>query len=113
MGIPMPWGLTQTRRVAIVHPEGSNDGSVEIIGLPGVQGRDCSAACRPPNIGIAATRFEVADARAYREAVLSRGGAASELANVELAPFGRTQIFSVRTPDGAQLEFFTPAASAG
>jgi len=106
-GIPMPHALVTRRRCGIVHPEGLNDGSLETIGMPDLQGRDFSGACVAPNLGWLSWRFPVADANAYADALVRRGGQLyAEPATLQLAPYGEVVSFSVRTPDGAILEFF-------
>jgi hypothetical protein len=111
LGIPRPHVVDTVRRIGIVHPEGLNDGSLEPIALPDLRGRDVSAHCVAPNLGWLAYRFPVADARAAAAALVAR--------NVQLytaptifscAPYGRITLFSVRTPDGAIIEFFSREA---
>jgi len=57
--------------------------------------------------GWLAWRFPVADAQAHAATLAGRG---AELltapARLRIAPYGTVVVFSVRTPDGAILEFF-------
>lgn len=109
LGIPMPLAQTCLRKVAIVHPEGVNDGSVELIQIAGLEGQDYSKRAIAPNAGILALRLTVDDPAAYASAIVQRGGTLySEVTTVSIAPFGEAQCFSVRSPEGAILEFTTP-----
>jgi catechol 2,3-dioxygenase-like lactoylglutathione lyase family enzyme len=109
-GLPRPLARDTLRRCGIVHPQGLNDGSLETIAMPGLQGRDFSADCIAPNLGWLAWRFPVADAQAHAATLAGRG---TELlaapARLRIAPYGTVVAFSVRTPDGAILEFFERA----
>lgn len=110
LGLPMPVAKDWLRRVAIVHPNGINDGSVELIEIGGVEGADYSARAVAPNVGLLALRIWVPSARAYADEILVRGaGLFSPPATVDIAPFGAMDCFAVRSPEGAILEFFSPA----
>jgi predicted enzyme related to lactoylglutathione lyase len=60
-----------------------------------------------PNVGILCLRIPVPDATRYAAEITARGGTLySPPTSFELAPYGRATIFSVRSPEGAILEFF-------
>jgi catechol 2,3-dioxygenase-like lactoylglutathione lyase family enzyme len=108
LGIPAPLARTVRRRVAIVHPTGGNEGSLELISMPELEGRDFAAQCVAPNVGYLALRFPTDDARRLAAQVRGRGGVLySEPTVLELAPFGPVTCFGIRSPDGALLEFFS------
>jgi predicted enzyme related to lactoylglutathione lyase len=108
LGIPMPLAKTVRRRVSIIHPEGTNDGSVELIAMEEIAGVDFADRCVAPNIGNLTLRFPVADARAYATEVKARGvDLYTAPMTLEIAPYGKVTLFSVRTPDGAILEFYS------
>jgi predicted enzyme related to lactoylglutathione lyase len=110
LGIPGAIARSVRRRVAILHPEGVNDGSVEIIEMKELQGDDFSSRCIAPNIGYLCARFPVVDASAYAQQVQERGAALyTEPMSLYMAPYGTATLFSVRTPDGAILEFYSLA----
>jgi catechol 2,3-dioxygenase-like lactoylglutathione lyase family enzyme len=112
LGIPRPLATQVVRRIGIVHPEGTNDGSLEPIALEGLGGRHVGALCVAPNLGWLCYRMPVADVRAYAAELRERGvDLYAELARYKLAPYGMIDSFSVRTPDGAIIEFCSPAAS--
>jgi hypothetical protein len=110
LGIPRPWALTTQRRIGIVHPDGTNDGSLEPIALPEIRGRQVAEHCVAPNLGWLAYRMPVADAVAYARELDARGVALyAAPAMLRVAPYGDVTIFGVRTPDGAIIEFFSTA----
>jgi catechol 2,3-dioxygenase-like lactoylglutathione lyase family enzyme len=110
LGIPRPHATAAVRLIGIVHPEGLNDGSLEPIALPGLGGRDVSEHCVAPNLGWLAYRLPVADAQREAAAIVARGVPLyTAPLTFRCAPYGRITLFSVRTPDGAIIEFFSPA----
>ena len=81
---------------------------VELVQWDGFSGRDLAARAVPPNLGILALRIPVADARAHAHSIIQRGGQLwSTPTTIALAPYGESIIFSVRTPDGVMIEFFS------
>ena len=107
LGLPMPQCADVARRVGIWHPEGSNDGSVELIQCAGIEGRDFAEHAVAPNVGILALRFPVTDARALAAQIESSGWPLyTPPILLDIAPYGPTILFSVRTPDGAIIEFY-------
>lgn len=106
LGIPQPIAHGCKRRIAIVHPLGINDGSVELIQVEELEGRDYSSRAVAPNVGLLALRMAVEDPASYAEQIVARGGQIyAGPTRVDIAPFGPTDCVSVRTPDGAILEF--------
>lgn len=107
LGLPMPQTAEVERRVGIWHPEGTNDGSVELIQCVGIRARDFSASAVAPNIGILSLRFPVTNARALARKIEARGWPLyTPPMQLDIAPYGPITLFAVRTPDGAILEFY-------
>jgi catechol 2,3-dioxygenase-like lactoylglutathione lyase family enzyme len=107
LGLPLPYARSTRRRIAIVHPDGSNDGSVELLQIDGLHGHDHAERAIAPNVGLMAARFPVPDVQATADAICARGGALHCLpCDVVIAGIGQTRLFAIRTPDGAILEFF-------
>ena len=103
----MPQCREVERRVGIWHPEGTNDGSVELIQCTGIRARDFAEMAVAPNIGILSLRFPVADARTFAEQIVGRGWPLyTPPIELDVLPYGRTTMFAVRTPDAAILEFY-------
>jgi len=109
LGIPGSLARTVRRRVAILPPDGTNDGSVEIIEMKELQGDDFADRCVAPNIGYLCARFPVDDAERYAEEIATRGATLyTAPLTLPIEPYGPVTLFSVRTPDGAILEFYSP-----
>lgn len=98
----------RTVRTLIVHPEGTNLGSVELIAFEGGPlGRDFSERGRPPNLGALALRFAVPDLDAHLSRLAAAGVApARPVTELRLAPYGNVRLAPVVSPDGVWLEFF-------
>lgn len=110
LGLPMPQCADVERRVGIWHPEGTNDGSVELIQCTGIGARDFAEHAVAPNIGLLSLRFPVTDAPALAAQIeASNWPLYTRPMQFEIAPYGRVTMFSVRTPDGAILEFYQTA----
>ncbi len=104
----LPFALARTLSIDIKGYGGSSegDGAIELISMPGASGRDFSADARPPNLGIAALRFMVADAAALAERLVKAGQTlAAPPQGVHIAPYGSCQVFAVWGADGVWLEF--------
>ena len=107
LGIPGPLAYSVERKVAILHPQGTNEGGVELIEMSELQGRDFAPDCVAPNIGYLSLRFPVEDVASYAQELQQKGVEIyTSLSTVEIVPYGRTKCFSVRSPDGAILEFY-------
>ena len=73
LGIPQPHAYGLLRKVSILHPQGTNDGGVELIEMSDLKGRDFSEDCVAPNIGYLALRFPVEDIGAYARQLEEKG----------------------------------------
>ena len=105
----MPYNLAAEipRRITIVHPEGTNEGSIELLQFDGLSGADFAARARPPNLGILMLRFPVSDLTAFVQHMHSENiELAMPVTELELAPYGRVRMIAVRGPGGVWLEFF-------
>lgn len=92
--------------IYIVHPTGSNLGSLEFIQVKGLEGRDFADKAKPPNLGILMYRFPVSDALAYATELQEKGVVLTlPPTEMSLAPYGQVIIFAVQSPDGVWLEF--------
>lgn len=111
LGLPHSLAAEIPRKVVILSPDGSNTGSVELIGFDGLAGADFSELATPPNVGILALRFPVADLVAYRQRLAAHGvepihGPAA----LTIEPYGEVEIMTIRAPEGAWLEFYQKTA---
>jgi catechol 2,3-dioxygenase-like lactoylglutathione lyase family enzyme len=108
LGIPGNIARTVRRRVGIFHPDGGNDGSMQILEMKELGGYDFSSRCVAPNIGFLCARYPVTDAKAYANRLRKLGVALyTEPTTFAVLPYGTVELFSVRTPDGSIMEFFT------
>lgn len=106
VGIPPNINGDITVPVCIVSPDGKNVGSIELMEPKELKGKDCSELAKPPNLGILMLRFPVKDAASYAEEIEKRGVVLNtEVQTLDIAPYGKMKVFSVRTPDGVWLEF--------
>ena len=82
---------------------------IEVMGLNGF---DYSDQCEPPNLGILAVRYPVEDTDQARATLLRRGGQLwRDVSRVVIGDMGEVSLFSVKTPDGAIMQFFAPWAT--
>lgn len=108
LGLPQPQADGAVRRLAMLRSPWENPAAVELIENQTMRGRDFSADCVAPNVGILCLRIPVPDARAYAKQVEARGAQLyTEPRRVPVAPYGTLDMFSVRSPEGAILEFHT------
>ena len=92
--------------VDIYRPDIDNFGSIEVLEFKQLEGKDCAALAKPPNLGLLMLRFPVRDAESYA-AELESGGVKvnTPIHTVHIYPYGPSKVFSVRSPEGAWLEF--------
>lgn len=98
-------------QLAFFHPTGQRGaiGSVDLLHLPGVEGRNLGNRARPPNLGLLIMRFPVVDLVNYAAAITKNGVTIhAGPVVVDLSPYGRCNLFSVQSPEGAMLEFYEP-----
>ncbi len=106
LGLPSNLNNQISRHTVIVHPEGINDGSIELIQFDGLTGRDFSTLAKPPNLGVMALRFPVADLSALAARLQNAGYALGYRGRVPLLPYGDVELLALRGPNGEWLEFF-------
>jgi len=61
LGLPVELTTKIEREVWILHPQGLNEGSVELLHFDGLSGRNLASRAVPPNLGILMLRFPVND----------------------------------------------------
>ncbi|MSO96697.1 MAG: hypothetical protein EXR11_00545 [Rhodospirillaceae bacterium] len=115
-GFPKNLTTQYTTRAAIMHPRGRFDvkerdnGRVELIEWHGFEGCNLAERAIVPNLGHLMLRWPVTDAAAKVKAVAAKGAEIFRpLATVNVAPYGKLAVFSIRTPDGVIYEMFSPA----
>ncbi len=110
LGLPHNLATEITRKVVILSPDGTNSGSVELIAFDGLTGADFSELASPPNLGILALRFPVANLEAYRQRLAKHGVTPIQgPSTATIEPYGEVEIMTVRAPEGALLDFYQPS----
>ena len=114
-GFPINLTTAYTTKAAIMHPRGKpgvknrDNGRVELIEWDGFDGRDLAARAVFPNLGIMMLRWAVADAAALAARMKEKGITLDRpCAAAVIEPYGLTDAFCLRTPDGVMYEFLTP-----
>lgn len=107
LGIPLSLTTTVRYQAGTVFPARSEFGRMEMIEIMDLDGHDFATRCDAPNLGILAVRFPVADTKDALYAIAERGGRIQLFASgVEIAPYGKLRMFTVKTPDGANVQFY-------
>ena len=110
LGLPVNLTTTIPYLAGIVYPTPGEFGRMEMIEIRGLDGHDYADRCDAPNLGILAVRFEVENASAAAAEMQSRGWPLYrplQRADVEL--LGQVDLFSIKTPDGAIIQFYSNA----
>ncbi|MFN7053970.1 VOC family protein [Hyphomonas sp.] len=111
LGIPRNLTTSVPYKAAIFEPQPGEFGRMEYIEIVGLEGHDFAERCRAPNLGWLSVTYPVADAAAAEALIRARGWEiASARREVARGPFGSAQVFSIRAPDGAWIEFQGPVA---
>jgi catechol 2,3-dioxygenase-like lactoylglutathione lyase family enzyme len=108
-GLPLSLGKTTSTELAFFHPGGRRGaiGSVDLLHMVGVQGRDLRASTRPPNLGLMLIRFPVKKLNDYMSAIQNAGVKLfSGPMQVNIEPYGVTTAIGVMSPEGALIEFY-------
>jgi catechol 2,3-dioxygenase-like lactoylglutathione lyase family enzyme len=107
LGLPHNVAVDVPRIVYILHPQGTNEGSIEILAFDGADGSDFSERARPPNLGILTLRFPLSDIEGFAKHVAAEGiEVAVAPTRTELKPYGEVWLMAIRGPGGVWLEFF-------
>jgi len=107
LGLPHNVAAEVPRRVIILHPQGTNDGSVELLQFEGAVGADFSEYAVPPNLGILMLRFPVQDIMAFAAQVAHHTvDVVMPIVTVDVPPYGTVRMMAIRGPGGVWIEFF-------
>lgn len=107
LGIPLNLTTTVRYRAGIVYPTPGEFGRMEMIEIMDLDGRDHADKCNAPNLGILAVRFPVDSVRRAEYHLNEKDWPIDRaISDVLLSPYGRTRLFSVKTPDGANVQFY-------
>ncbi|MEL7297379.1 MAG: VOC family protein [Pseudomonadota bacterium] len=113
LGIPHNLADEVVRDIAILSPDGRNEGSIELLTFEGLDGADFSHLAVPPNLGILMLRFPTDDIAALHQHLRANEvEIAFQPIRVNLPPYGDTLLMAARGPGGVWLEFFQTAAKS-
>ncbi|MDA9180059.1 hypothetical protein N9O28_01915 [Emcibacteraceae bacterium] len=108
LGIPINLTTTSRYQAGILYPQKSEVGRVELVEFMDLEGEDYAANCHAPNFGILSIKFPVASAKLAKQELINRGLSDNpEISKITIAPYGDINIFSIKTPDGANIEFYS------
>jgi hypothetical protein len=106
-GLPHNIAMECPAPVYIYSPSGQMKGAVETCAIRGLSGQHYGEHASPRNRGTTVLRFPVNDLEGYAEKIQQQGCAlAQPITEMEIAPYGVTRVFAVKSAAGAWLEFF-------
>jgi len=106
-GIPRTPATNAAFGASEVYSQSRETGRVEILEISAIDGRDLSARCAAPNLGVLALRYPVASTKDALYDIAGRGGRLELFASgVTIEPYGNVRLFNVKTPDGANVHFY-------
>jgi catechol 2,3-dioxygenase-like lactoylglutathione lyase family enzyme len=106
LGIPKNLTTSIRYRAGIVYPTPGEFGRMEMIEIMDLDGHDFAERCKAPNLGILAVRFPVESLRRAEFRIHRHGWPlASPLSRALIEPYGTVRTLSVKTPDGANVQF--------
>ena len=110
----LPYNLTTNieRSVDILHPDGINEGSIELLQFHGATGKDVSHLSKPPNLGITTLRLPVDNIKALKIHLQNNKVEITNDTQIHLPPYGLVDMLTTITPDGNWLEFYSPVSSS-
>jgi catechol 2,3-dioxygenase-like lactoylglutathione lyase family enzyme len=107
LGLPLELTTEIEREVWILNPQGLNEGSVELLQFHGLSGRNLAPRAIPPNLGMLMLRFPVDDLDALVKHLYENGvEIQGPVGTTHLMPWAESRQISVRSPDGAWLDFY-------
>ncbi|MEL7296258.1 MAG: hypothetical protein AAGJ86_01285 [Pseudomonadota bacterium] len=109
IGIPTNLTTSVSYSAGIVYPQPGEFGRMELISIDGIDGYDFAERCNAPNLGILAVRFAVDDVATARSTIELRGGKPGAIGRAEIGHLGAVSVFNLKTPDGANIQFYEKA----
>lgn len=107
LGIPQGLTTSIPYQASMVYPTPGEFGRMEMIEIMGMQGYDHRDRCDAPNLGTLALRFPVKDLDTALALIEERQWPVTlKPTQATIFPYGETEIFSVKTPDGALVSFY-------
>ena len=108
LGLPVNLTTSVAYQASIVYPVPGEFGRMEMIEIMGLDGYDYADRCDAPNLGILAVRFEVESAQEAANLINARGWPLhTPVTRAGITLLGEVDLFSVKTPDGAIIQFYS------
>ena len=108
LGIPLNLTTTSRYQAAILYPNPGETGRVELVEFMDLKGEDYSAQCDAPNFGVLSIKFLVNDIKKTKAELIKRQiDQDMSISTIVLFPYGEIDLFSLKTPDGANIEFYS------
>lgn len=106
-GLPQNMTIETPRRTRILWPKPGETGRLEIMEFVGLEGRDLADRAALPNLGIISVSYPVKNAQRAYDSVVSAGSLPKyKLKTFMLPPYGRVQMFTLQSPDGALIDVY-------
>lgn len=106
-GLPQNLTIETPRRTRILWPRPGETGRLEIMEFVGLDGRNLADRAAPPNLGILSVSYPVQNAQRAYNGVVSAGSLPKyKLKTFDWPPYGRVQMFTLQSPDGALIDVF-------
>lgn len=107
LGIPKNLTTSVPYKAGIFTPQTQTlYGRMEYIEIDGLDGFDYAERCHAPNLGWLSVTYPVDSVRDAKALIEQRGWPIeTEIYQTVRPSFGPVQVFSIRTPDGANIEF--------
>lgn len=111
LGIPINLTTSSAYRAGIVYPKAGEFGRMEMIEFMDLDGNDYADRCDAPNLGLLAVRFPVEDIEVASATLSDRDWNIHRTVEaLHIAPYGDVRLLTVKTPDGANVQFFEQAS---
>lgn len=107
LGIPQNLTTTVPYKAGIFSPQTQTlYGRMEYIEIDGLEGFDYADRCQAPNLGWLSVTYPVASVDDAKSLIEARGWALEQDIYQTVRPsFGDIDVFSIKAPDGAMIEF--------
>ncbi|MBO6505926.1 MAG: VOC family protein [Kordiimonadaceae bacterium] len=107
LGLPHNLATEIVRDVSIMHPNGENEGSIELLAFEGASGSDFSGRTDMPNRGLARLRFPAEGLVEVREYIANLGYPVTDISNdLPMSGVGSVNVFVATAPGGTKIEIY-------
>lgn len=107
LGLPHNLATDIVRDVSILHPDGKNEGSIELLAFEGARGSDFSGRTDMPNRGLARLRFPAEGLAEVREYISNLGYPVTDIVSgLPISGVGTVDVFVATAPGGTKIEIY-------